>query len=67
MNSTLEIHSTMPVVATNDIESSIAYGTNVPGFSFDFKYGDPPVIFARQYVVREIKGYHLKFAQPWIF
>jgi len=120
-----EIHSSVPVIGTDDIEGSLAYYQDVLGFSFDFKYGDPPVyagvnsgsaeiyfthnpdlaqaikqkkispdIFiwvtdaahffnlhlkngaeiieplsdrpwgARQYVVRDINGYHLKFAQP---
>jgi uncharacterized glyoxalase superfamily protein PhnB len=120
-----EIHSSVPVISTDNIEGSLAYYQNVLGFSFDFKYGDPPVyagvnsgiaeiyfthnpdlvqaikekslspdIFiwvtdadhffnlhvkngaeiiepildrpwgARQYVVKELNGYHLKFAQP---
>ncbi|WP_276374857.1 VOC family protein [Chryseolinea sp. H1M3-3] len=120
-----QIHSTVPVISTDDIEKSLAYYQHVLGFAFDFQYGDPPVyagvhsgnaeiyfthspalvkflrdqsfhpdIFiwindadylfklhvqngaevieplsnrpwgARQYVVRDINGYHLKFAQP---
>lgn len=119
------IHSTVPVIATDDIEKSLLYYTGILGFSPDFKYGEPPVyagvktgnaeiyltldpalsrtykannlnpeIFiwvpdvnslyhthiekgaeivepvadrpwgARQYVIKEINGYHLKFAQP---
>jgi uncharacterized glyoxalase superfamily protein PhnB len=120
-----KVHSTVPVIATDDIETSIAYYVNVLGFVFDFKYGEPivyagvkagtaeiyfakdttlinrlkennlnPEIFiwivdaeisfkehagkgaeiieplsdrpwgAKQYVIRDINGYHLKFAQP---
>jgi uncharacterized glyoxalase superfamily protein PhnB len=120
-----EIHSSVPVITTDDIEGSLAYYENILGFAFDFKYGDPPVyagvnsgtaeiyfthnpalaeaiklknlnpdIFiwvtdasyffdlhvkngadiiepisdrpwgARQYVLKDINGYHLKFAQP---
>ncbi len=119
------IHSTVPVVATDDIQRSISYYTKVLGFSPDFQFGDPivyagvkagkaeiyitydpdlvkviqkedlsPDIFiwiteadklyqehanngaeiidsigdrpwgSRQYTVKEINGYHLKFAQP---
>ncbi len=119
------IHSTVPVVATDDIPKSISYYTKVLGFSPDFQFGDPvvyagvksgeaeiyfaydpnlvkaiqkevfsPEIFiwiteadklyqehankgaeiidaisdrpwgARQYSVKDINGYHLKFAQP---
>ena len=119
-----QIHSTVPVVATDDIDKSISYYTDVLGFSLDFKHGEPvvyagvksgsaqiyftydpdlvntikeknlnPEIFiwtpdalrlfkehvdkgaeifepisdrswgARQYVVKEINGYHLKFSQ----
>ena len=119
------IHSTVPVISTNDILKSIAYFTEVLGFLPDFVVGDPvvyagvksgdseiyfaydpdfikvisekqvhPEIFvwvpdveksysmhkaggaeiieplsdrpwgARQYVIREINGYHLKWAQP---
>ncbi|MDN5215058.1 VOC family protein [Fulvivirgaceae bacterium BMA12] len=119
------IHSTVPVVGTDDIQKSISYYTKVLGFLPDFQFGDPvvyagvksgeaeiyfaydpdlvkaiqkevfsPEIFiwiteadklyqehtnkgaeiidaisdrpwgARQYVVKEINGYHLKFAQP---
>ena len=119
------IYSTVSVIATDDIEKSILYYTDILGFLPDFKYGEPPVyagvksgnaeiyftldpslsgtykannlkpeIFiwvpdvnslfnthiekgaeivepvgdrpwgARQYVVKEINGYHLKFAQP---
>lgn len=122
--SILAIHSTVPVIGTDDIQKSILYYTKVLGFSLDFEYGDPivyagvksgnaeiyftydpgfleairenqvhPEVFiwlsdanssfethvangaeiiepisdrpwgARQYVVREINGYHLKFAQ----
>ncbi|MBC7829184.1 MAG: VOC family protein [Chitinophagaceae bacterium] len=118
------IYSTVPVIATHNIEKSLSYYSEILGFSVDFKYGDPltyagvksgnaeiyftldpdmaqlfqkeecnPEIFiwvvdaghlfnihaangaeiiepvsdrpwgARQYVVREINGYHLKFAQ----
>jgi uncharacterized glyoxalase superfamily protein PhnB len=120
-----QIHSTVPVVNTDDIAKSLAYYQDVLGFAIDFQYGDPPVyagvnsgaaeiyfthspdfvkliadhalhpdIFiwvtdadqyfnlhvkngaeiiepiadrswgARQYVVRDPNGYHLKFAQP---
>jgi uncharacterized glyoxalase superfamily protein PhnB len=120
-----QIHSTVPVVSTDDIAKSLAYYQDVLGFAVDFQYGDPPVyagvnsgaaeiyfthspdfvklvadralhpdIFiwvtnadyyfnlhvkngaeiiepiadrpwgARQYVVRDPNGYHLKFAQP---
>jgi uncharacterized glyoxalase superfamily protein PhnB len=120
-----QIHSTVPVICTDDIRGSISYYVNVLGFSPDFEFGDPivyagvksgeaeiyftydpdsiklmkekkihPEIFiwlsdaevwfkahvakgaeivepisdrpwgARQYVIREINGYHLKFAQP---
>lgn len=119
------IHSAVPVIATNDIQKSVAFYTDVLGFDFDYIFGEPPVfggvksgdveiyfthspdysnliktkhltpeifiwvpeatdlfqqhvangaeIFeeisdrpwgARQYVVRDINGYHLKFAQP---
>ncbi len=118
------IHSTVPVIATDDISKSVLYYTEVLGFELDFQYGDPvtyagviageaeiyfsfdpcfcgvlkkenitPEIFvwisqadhlyschvkqganiiepiadrpwgARQYVVRDINGYYLKFAQ----
>src|SRR5215213_185626 len=43
MATPLKIHSTVPVIATDDIESSIAYYINVLGFAFDFKYGEPTV------------------------
>ena len=123
-HSSPQIHSVAPVVATDDIEESLSYYIYVLGFSFDFKYGEPPVyagvksgsaeiyfthdpgtvakmkeqkinpeifiwipnalslfkehvdkgaeIFepvsdrswgTRQYVIKEINGYHLKFAQ----
>lgn len=39
----LQIHSTVPVICTNDIASSIAYYTNILGFSPDFEFGDPVV------------------------
>lgn len=119
------IHSAVPVIATDDIQKSITYYTEVLGFDLDFTYGNPhvfagvksgeveiyfthdpaysgiikeknlhPEIFiwvseatslfqrhvakgaelfeplsdrpwgARQYVLRDINGYHLKFAQP---
>ncbi len=119
------IHSTVPVVSTDDVQKSIAYYTKVLGFSPDFQFGDPivyagvksgeaeiyiahdpdfikvvqkegfsPEIFiwvseadklyhehiskgaeiidpisdrpwgSRQYTVKGINGYHLKFAQP---
>ena len=124
-DSSFPIHSAVPVIATDDIEKSISYYTEILGFLPDFKYGEPPVyagvksgdveiyftlddklvrlykenklnpeIFiwvpnadnlfnihlkkgaeivepvadrpwgARQYVIKEINGYHLKFAQP---
>jgi uncharacterized glyoxalase superfamily protein PhnB len=118
-----KIHSTVPVIATDNIDKTLVYYIEILGFDFDFKYGDPPVyagvrsgeaeiyfthspellnaiknlnpdVFiwvpdadrlyhehkaksaeiietienrpwgARQYVVRDINGYHLKFAQP---
>lgn len=120
-----QIHSTVPVIGTDDIRKSLSYYTEVLGFSPDFEFGNPivyagvksgdaeiyftydpklsdalkerkinPEIFiwlsdvdslfkehvtkgaeivepiydrpwgARQYVVKEINGYHLKFAQP---
>lgn len=119
------VDSTVPVIATDDIEKSIAYYTSVLGFEFDFKYGEPIVYagvksgnaeiyfshspdlatvikekklnpevyiwvpdaeslfrehtdkgaeiaepiadrpwYTRQYTIKEINGYHLKFAQP---
>jgi catechol 2,3-dioxygenase-like lactoylglutathione lyase family enzyme len=119
------IHSAVPVIATDDIQKTLSYYTNVLGFSFDFEYGNPvvyagvksgnveiyfsydpefataikeqklyPEIFiwvsdadalfkgqiamgveiiesiadrpwnVRQYVIKDINGYHLKFAQP---
>lgn len=125
MPATSPIHSAVPVIATDDIQKSITYYTEVLGFEPDYIYGDPPVfggvksgdveiyfsldpdfaklirdgkvypeIFiwvtdvsivfqkhfnngaaiveeisdrhwgARQYVVRDINNYHLKFAQP---
>jgi len=126
MDSTVaKIHSTVPVIATDDIEKSLAYYTSVLGFEFDYKYGEPlayagvksgeaeiyftfdpdllhavkekklnPEIFiwtpdasalfelhknngaeiiepiadrpwgSKQYVVEDINGYYLKFAQP---
>ena len=118
------IHSTVPVIGTDDIKKSIAYYTKVLGFFSDFEYGDPvvyagvksgnaeiyfthdpevihaikarkinPEIFiwlsdaeklfkehvkngaeiiepiserawgAKQYVIKDINGYYLKFAQ----
>ncbi len=124
MDATL-IHSTVPVISTDDIVKSLTYYQEVLGFTFDFQYGDPPdyagvnsgsaeIYFtyspelvklfkenalnpdifiwvtdadhffnmhvknganiiepisdrpwgARQYVVKEPNGYHLKFAQP---
>jgi uncharacterized glyoxalase superfamily protein PhnB len=118
------IHSTVPVIGTDDIKKSIFYYAEVLGFARDFEFGDPisyagvksgdaeiyfnhdpvlhnvirtmnihPEVFiwvpdgaalyrmhaengadiiepisdrswgARQYVVKEINGYHLKFAQ----
>ena len=123
--STIQIHSAVPVIGTDDIQKSLSYYTEVLGFSPDFEFGDPivyagvksgraeiyftydpefsnalkerkinPEIFiwlsdvdslfnkhvtngaeviepisdrpwgARQYVIKEINGYHLKFAQP---
>lgn len=120
-----QIHSTVPVIGTDNIRKSIDYYTKVLGFLPDFEFGDPivyagvksgeaeiyfchdpeisktikeknisPEIFiwlsdadelfrkhvangaeivesvsdrpwgARQYVIREINGYRLKFAQP---
>jgi uncharacterized glyoxalase superfamily protein PhnB len=120
-----KIHSTVPVIATGNIDKSLQYYIEVLGFEFDFKYGDPavyagvksgeaeiyftldphllhafdkkkinPEVFiwvpdavglfnehfingaeiiepiadrpwgSRQYVIRDINGYHLKFAQP---
>ena len=38
-----QIHSTVPVVNTDDIAKSLAYYQNVLGFAIDFQYGDPPV------------------------
>ncbi len=119
------IHSTVPVVSTDDVQKTISYYTEVLGFVPDFQFGDPvvyagvksgiaeiyfaydpnlvkviqkegfsPEIFiwvtkadelykahtskgaeiidpisdrpwgSRQYTVKEINGYHLKFAQP---
>lgn len=119
------IHSTVPVIGTDDIRNSILYYTTILGFSPDFEFGDPvvyagvksgeveiyftydpsfaklikdtqihPEVFiwlsdadglfkthlangadiiepisnrawgARQYVVRDVNGYYLKFAQP---
>ena len=124
MDTSHQIHSTVPVIATDDIQKTLSYYTDVLGFSLDFKYGEPvvyagvksgsaqiyfthdpelvniikekaliPEIFiwtpdavrlfkvhvdkgaeifepisdssfgARQYVIKEINGYHLKFAQ----
>ncbi len=125
MNSALpKIHSTVPVVATDNIDKSLSYYIDILGFSLDFKHGEPvvyagvksgtaqiyftynpelanaikeqkliPEIFiwtpdavhlfkehvdngaeifepisdsswgARQYVIKEINGYHLRFAQ----
>lgn len=121
----MSIHSTVPVVNTDDILKSLKYYRDVLGFSIDFQYGEPPVyagvnsgeaeiyftyspdivnllrqqslnpdIFiwvtnadtlydmhakngaeivepiedrpwgARQYVIKDLNGYHLKFAQP---
>ena len=120
----MSIHSTVPVVNTDDISKSLTYYQDVLGFTIDFQYGEPPVyagvnsgsaeiyfthspaivnllkqqslhpdIFiwvtnadtfyamhikngadiiepiadrpwgARQYVVKDLNGYHLKFAQ----
>jgi uncharacterized glyoxalase superfamily protein PhnB len=120
-----QIHSTVPVINTDDIKKSLAYYIKILGFSPDFEFGDPvvyagvksgnaelyfshdpdyaniirekkinPEIFiwlsnadslfkehtangaeiiepisdrpwgARQYVIKDINGYHLKFAQP---
>ena len=120
-----KIHSTVPVISTDNISKSLTYYQEVLGFAFDFQYGEPPVyagvnagdaeiyftynpeharivreqalgpdIFiwvtnadhffkvherngaeitepisdrpwgARQYVVKELNGYNLKFAQP---
>ncbi|MDI3319477.1 VOC family protein [Pinibacter soli] len=124
-NISSKIHSTVPVIGTDNIKKSIIYYTKVLGFLSDFEYGNPvvyagvksgdaeiyfsydpeivnlikdkkisPEIFiwlsdadnlfkehvkngaeiiepisdrpwgARQYVVKDINGYHLKFAQP---
>jgi uncharacterized glyoxalase superfamily protein PhnB len=38
-----QIHSTVPVVSTDDIAKSLAYYQDVLGFAIDFQYGDPPV------------------------
>jgi uncharacterized glyoxalase superfamily protein PhnB len=38
-----QIHSTVPVVSTDNIEKSLAYYKDVLGFAIDFQYGDPPV------------------------
>jgi catechol 2,3-dioxygenase-like lactoylglutathione lyase family enzyme len=123
--SSSKIYSAVPVIATDDIDKTLAYYTEVLGFEFDFKYGEPPVYAGvtsgqvevyfthdpylantlreknlnpdvffnvpdadslfeahknngaeiietvsdrpwglRQYVIRDINGYHLKFAQP---
>jgi len=43
MNATSEIQSAVAVIPTDDIEKSLSYYINIPGFSFDFKYDDPPV------------------------
>ena len=120
-----QIHSTVPVICTDDIQRSLSYYTQVLGFLPDFEFGEPvvyagvksgdaeiyfsydpdfisvikekkinPEIFiwltdadnlfkqhvangaeiaetisdrpwgARQYVIKDINGYHLKFAQP---
>jgi len=125
IDTTSPIHSSVPVIGTDNIEKSISYYTDILGFLPDFKYGDPtvyagvksgtaeiyftlnpdlihlfnenkihPEIFiwvadvnnlfndhvnkgaeivetlsdrpwgARQYVIKDINGYHLKFAQP---
>lgn len=122
---TSPIHSTVPVISTDNIRKSITYLVEVLGFSLDFEVGDPvvyagvksgeaeiyvaydpdfikairerevhPEIFiwvsdaeitysmhrtngaeiieplsdrpwgARQYVIKELNGYHLKWAQP---
>ena len=39
----LQVHSTVPVISTDDIQKSLAYYQDVLGFVFDFQYGDPPV------------------------
>lgn len=120
-----QIHSTIPVIGTDDIRKSLSYYIDVLGFSPDFEFGDPivyagvksgnaelyfsydpdliiairekgisPEVFiwttdadnlfekhvangaeiiepisdrpwgARQYVIKDINGYHLKFARP---
>jgi uncharacterized glyoxalase superfamily protein PhnB len=124
-NSSSRIHSTVPVIGTDDIRKSLSYYIEILSFSLDFEYGDPivyagvksgtaeiyfshdpeiidaikerkisPEIFiwvndadilfnehlangaeifesisdrpwgTRQYVIKDINGYHLKFAQP---
>lgn len=37
------IHSTVPVINTDDIVKSLKYYQDVLGFTFDFKYGEPVV------------------------
>jgi uncharacterized glyoxalase superfamily protein PhnB len=38
-----QIHSTVPVINTDDIVKSLAYYQNVLGFTIDFTYGEPAV------------------------
>ena len=38
-----QIHSTVPVISTDDISKSLTYYQDILGFTFDFQYGEPPV------------------------
>jgi catechol 2,3-dioxygenase-like lactoylglutathione lyase family enzyme len=54
METTPKMHSTVPVIATADIEKSLEYYTTVFGFEFDFKYGEPLVYAGVRYGEAEI-------------
>jgi uncharacterized glyoxalase superfamily protein PhnB len=38
---TSKIHTVVPVIGTDNIEETLTYYTQVLGFEFDFKYGNP--------------------------
>ncbi|MEO6456152.1 MAG: VOC family protein [Ginsengibacter sp.] len=43
VSSSHQIHSTVPVIATDNIQKSLSFYIDVLGFSFDFTHGEPPV------------------------
>jgi catechol 2,3-dioxygenase-like lactoylglutathione lyase family enzyme len=56
-----QVHSTVPVIITDDIEKSLSYYRDVLGFSVDFRYGNPPVYAGinsgnQKYILRTIQN-----------